>query len=144
MRGSDARFRLVFAYSVNAFDCFGTIPNAPAGHKSARDGRVVKVDRNGVVQYTSFTTRRHRPTIRTSVMIQPILHLRKLLPQSCRRHSNPDPNWEAALRVPGRDLRCSQHAACPYISAEERDPRPRSSRPLISTLDRKSTRLNSS
>ena len=45
----------------------------------------------------------------------------KLLSQTCRRHSNPDPNWEGALGVSGRDLRCSHHAACACVTAEERN-----------------------
>jgi hypothetical protein len=56
-----------------------------------------------------------------SIVIEPVLHLGKLLPRSCRRHSNPDPNWEAALGVSGRDLRWSHHAPNACVAAEERN-----------------------
>jgi hypothetical protein len=69
-----------------------------------------------------------------SIVVEPVLHLGKLLPQSCRRHSNPDPNWEAALGVSGRDLRWSHHAPCACVAAEERNSLCLKSRPVISTL----------
>jgi hypothetical protein len=54
----------------------------------------------------SFSTprspaRSHRPPIRTRVVVKPVLDLGKLLPQSCRRHRNPDPDGKAGARCHG-------------------------------------------
>jgi len=79
IRGSDAGCRLVFPNSEEAVRRFGAIADAPPRHEGTRNRCIGQMDRDGVVQYASLPARSHCPSVRTSIVVEPVLHLGKLL-----------------------------------------------------------------
>ena len=46
-------------------------PDAPAGDKRARERGIGEVDRDGVIQHAARSRRRHRPSVRAAVLVEP-------------------------------------------------------------------------
>src|SRR2546423_15295790 len=89
-RCPDARFWLIVAHFEHAAIRLRPGPGAPSVNKSAGERGVQKIERDGVIQHAAHTGRRHRPSVRAVIRVEPSGHLGITLPEAARWNADPD------------------------------------------------------
>src|SRR5438105_12169983 len=96
-RCPDARFWLIVAHFEHAAIRLRPGPGAPSGNERAGERGVEKIDRDGVIQQAAHSGRRHRPSVRAAIRVEPGGHLHITLPEAAERNADPDAGRETAF-----------------------------------------------
>ena len=67
----DPRRRLVVANPEHTTIRLDPRPSAPPNDERARECGVEEIDRDGIIEYSAHAGRRHRPAIRSTILIEP-------------------------------------------------------------------------
>ena len=67
----DPRRRLVVANTEHTTIRLDPRPSAPPNDERARECGVEEIDRDGIIEYSAHAGRRHRPAIRSTILIEP-------------------------------------------------------------------------
>src|SRR5262249_20049872 len=106
---------LISSHPENALRGLDLVTSAPPRNKGAREGRVERVDRHGVVQHPAHPGRCHRPAVGAAIFVEPGSHLSISLAEPIGRNTDPDADGESPFSHRDYFARVTWHPFVPHL-----------------------------
>ena len=114
-RGSYPWRRIILPHLENTPSSLDTVSGTPSGDEGARQGAIRQIDREGVIQHPARARRRHSPSVRAAIFVEPCLDPVESVSQPVRWDADADAHRKASFSLGDHEPGGSRHRRVPFM-----------------------------